>query len=183
MPTPDSGYDFVSVCGLGEGFRIIVGLRDETVYDGLEFDNAPEDTALQSLLGKFGEETLNGVGPRARDWREVKGEARIPVEPLRYLRMLMSGVVVKNHVHELYGRHLDHDRIQEADELLGHSAGPAFLHWQARLSAVEGMDLRILVDRENDGMGGRVDIEPDNIAQLVDELRVGGELKLRTRCS
>src|SRR5436190_20246777 len=37
---------------------------------------------------------------------------------------------------------------------------------------------RLFVDREDDGMGGRVDIEPDNIAQLVDELRVGGELEL-----
>ena len=27
-------------------------------------------------------------------------------------------------------------------------------------------------------MGGRIDIEPDNIAQLVDELRVVGELEL-----
>ena len=56
MPTPDSGDDFVWVCGPGEGFGIIVGLRDEAVDGGLEIDNASEDTALQSLLGKFGEE-------------------------------------------------------------------------------------------------------------------------------
>ena len=38
--------------------------------------------------------------------------------------------------------------------------------------------MRLFVDREDDGMGGRVDIKPDNIAQLVDELRVGGEFEL-----
>ena len=31
-------------------------------------------------------------------------------------------------------------------------------------------------------MGGRIDIKPDNIAQLVDELRVVGELELVDRC-
>ena len=38
--------------------------------------------------------------------------------------------------------------------------------------------MRFFVDRENDGMGGRIDIKPDIIAQLVDELRVVGKLEL-----
>src|ERR1700716_4418273 len=59
-----------------------------------------------------------------------------------------------------------------------HRAGSAFLHRQAGLGAVERLDLRFFVDREDDGMGGRIDIKPDNIAQLVDELRVVGELEL-----
>src|SRR4051812_47034662 len=59
-----------------------------------------------------------------------------------------------------------------------HRAGPALLHGQAGLGAVEGLDLRLLVDRKHDGVSGRVDIEPDNIAQFVDELRVSGELEL-----
>src|SRR5271166_3028353 len=40
------------------------------------------------------------------------------------------------------------------------------------------LDLRLLVDRENDGMGGWIDIEPDDVTQLVNELRVVGELEL-----
>lgn len=59
---------------------MIVGLLDETVDGGLEFDNASEYTALQSLLGKFGEEAFDGVGSRARGRHEVEGEARVPVE-------------------------------------------------------------------------------------------------------
>jgi hypothetical protein len=31
--------------------------------------------------------------------------------------MLVSGVVVEDHVHELFGWHLGLDRVQEADEL------------------------------------------------------------------
>jgi hypothetical protein len=33
------------------------------------------------------------------------------------------------------------------------------LHRQSRLSAVEGLDLALLVDREYNGMGGRIDVE------------------------
>ena len=36
----------------------------------------------------------------------------------------------------------------------------------------------LLVERKHDGVGRRIDIKPDNIAQLVDELRVVGELEL-----
>ena len=206
----DSGDNFVWVCGPGEGFWIIVSLCEEAVDGGLEFNNAAEHTELQSLLGKFGEEALDGVEPRARGRREVEDEARVPIEPLRHLRMFMGGVIVEDHVNELSGGHLGLDSIQEADELLvtmalhtsahdltlehiesskqrrcavallvmGHGAGPALLHWQAGLGAIEGLYLRLFVDREDDGMGGRVDIEPDNIAQLVDELWVGVELEL-----
>jgi hypothetical protein len=46
------------------------------------------------------------------------------------------------------------------------------------LGAVERLDSRSFVDREEHGMGGRIDIKPDNIAQLVDELRVIGKLEL-----
>ena len=43
---------------------------------------------------------------------------------------------------------------------------------------VERLDLAFLIDRENDGMDGRIDIEADDVAQLVDKFRVGGELEL-----
>src|SRR6187401_3191328 len=76
------------------------------------------NTALQSPLGKFGEEPLDGVEPRAGGRREVEGEARVSVEPLTHFRMLVSGVVVEDHVHDLSDRHLRLNGVQEADELL-----------------------------------------------------------------
>ena len=113
MPTPDSGDDFVWVCGPDEGFGVMVGLRDEAVDSSLEIDHASEDTALQSLLGKFGEESFDCVEPRARGRREVEGEARMAVEPLTHLRMLVDGVVVEDHAHKLSGWHLRLNGIQE----------------------------------------------------------------------
>ena len=58
--------------------------------------------------------------------------------------------------------------------VVGHRSGAALLHRQAGLSAVERLDLALLTDREDDGMEGRIDIEADDVAQLVDEARVGG---------
>jgi len=57
--------------------------------------------------------------------------------------------------------------------VVGHRPGAALLHWQAGLGAVERLDLALFIDREDDGMGGRIDIQTDNVAQLVDEPRVG----------
>src|SRR5450830_1093977 len=62
--------------------------------------------------------------------------------------------------------------------VMGHRSSTARLHRQTRLGAVERLDLALLIDREDDGMGWWIDIEAYNIAQLVDKLRVGGELEL-----
>ena len=62
--------------------------------------------------------------------------------------------------------------------VVGHRPGAALLHRQAGLGAVERLDLALFIDREDDGMGGRINIETDDVAQLVDEARVGGELEL-----
>ena len=51
--------------------------------------------------------------------------------------------------------------------VMGHRAGAAFLHRQARLGAVERLDLALLVDREHDCMRRRIDIEADDIANLA----------------
>ena len=62
--------------------------------------------------------------------------------------------------------------------VVGHRPGAALLHRQAGLSAVERLDLALVIDREDDGMGGRIDIKADDVAQLAHKLRVGGELEL-----
>ena len=56
-------------------------------------------------------------------------------------------------------------------------AGPAGLHRQTGLGAVERLDLALLVDGQHDRMGGRVDIKADDVAQLRHELRIARELE------
>ena len=62
--------------------------------------------------------------------------------------------------------------------VVGHGAEPPLLHRQAGLCAVERLDLALLVDREHDGVRRRVEIEPDHVAQLLDEPRIVRELEL-----
>jgi len=60
---------------------------------------------------------------------------------------------------------------------VGHGAAFAGLHRQAGLGAVERLDLRFLVDRDDDGMERRVHVEADDIFDLFSEGRVGGGLE------
>src|SRR5271154_993482 len=59
-----------------------------------------------------------------------------------------------------------------------HGSEAALLQRETRLGAIEGLNLALFVDRQHDGVGRRVDIEPDNVAQLGDEVRIVGELEL-----
>ena len=58
-----------------------------------------------------------------------------------------------------------------------HRPGTARLHRQPRLGAVERLDLALLVDREDDRMGGRIDVEADDVFELLGELRVRRQLE------
>src|SRR5260221_10273247 len=62
-------------------------------------------------------------------------------------------------------------------QVVGHGAAFARLHGQAGLSAVERLDLRFLVDRDDNGMDGRVHVEADDIFDLFGEGRVVGCLE------
>jgi hypothetical protein len=55
--------------------------------------------------------------------------------------------------------------------IVGHRPGASALHRQARLGAVKSLELALLVDREHQAVRRRVEVEPDHIAQLVEELR------------
>jgi hypothetical protein len=58
VPTPDSGNDFVGVCGPSEGFGVVVCIRDETVDCDLEIDDGSEHAALEAPSGELGEEAF-----------------------------------------------------------------------------------------------------------------------------
>src|SRR6202171_4962763 len=54
---------------------------------------------------------------------------------------------------------------------------PALLQGQARLGAVQGLDLGLLIDTEDHGVGGRIDIQADDVADHSGELRIVGKLE------
>src|SRR5262249_42576172 len=58
-----------------------------------------------------------------------------------------------------------------------HGAGTARLDRQSWLSAVERLDLALFVDREDDRMGRRIDVETNNILEFFRELRIVRQLE------
>ena len=55
---------------------------------------------------------------------------------------------------------------------MGDRAGSTLLHRQPRLGAIQRLDLTFLVDREDNRMGGRIDVEAYDILEFFGELRV-----------
>src|SRR6266566_4902653 len=66
--------------------------------------------------------------------------------------------------------------------VVGHRPGAPRLHRQSRLGAVEGLDLALLVDRENDGVGGRIDVEATMSLSFAANFGSFDSLNVRTRC-
>jgi len=64
-----------------------------------------------------------------------------------------------------------------ADIVVGAALGDPRHERQDRRRAIERLDLGLLVDARHDGGLRRVEVEPDDVAHLVDELRVGRELE------
>ena len=66
--------------------------------------------------------------------------------------------------------------------VVGHRPGPAPLHGQARLGTIERLDLALLVDRENDSVGRRIDVEPTMSRSLATNCGSVESLNCLTRC-
>ena len=58
-----------------------------------------------------------------------------------------------------------------------HCTGAARLHRQARLRAIKRLDLALFIDREDDRMLRRVDIEADNVLEFIRKLRIVRQLE------
>ncbi len=61
--------------------------------------------------------------------------------------------------------------------VVGHRAGPARDHRQARLGAVHRLALGLLIEAEHHRPLGRIHVQPDDINELGLELRVVGDLE------
>jgi hypothetical protein len=60
---------------------------------------------------------------------------------------------------------------------VGHGSGAPLLHRQSWLCAVEGLYLRLLVNTEHYGVGGRIDLKANDVANLRRKLRIIGKLE------
>ncbi len=61
--------------------------------------------------------------------------------------------------------------------IMGHRGATAPLQRQPRLRAVEGLDLRLLVEAEDHGVSRRADVKPNDIVQFLGEGGIVGEFE------
>lgn len=61
--------------------------------------------------------------------------------------------------------------------VVGHGACASLLHRQPWLGAVQCLNLALLIDREHDGVVGRIGIQPDGLLELGGKLRIVGQLE------
>ena len=93
----------------------------------------------------------------------------------------LLGPMPRGHV----GDHLPRGHVQRGVEVggavahvvVGGRSGTPGMSGNTGARAVERLDLGLLIDAQHHGGLGRIQVEPDDIADLVDELRVGDSLK------
>src|SRR5712672_413166 len=62
--------------------------------------------------------------------------------------------------------------------VVGYGASAPLFHRQPRLGAIKRLNLALLIDRQDNGVVGRVDVEADDLVQFGGKLRIVGQLEL-----
>ena len=122
------------------------------------------------------------VGVVVDDQVEIEALRRLAVDLVqeadeRLMAMLLHALADDRAVEHVERREKSGGAV--ALVVVGHGAGPAFLHRQARLGAVERLDLGLLVHRQHDGVLRRVDIQADHVLDLLGKSQIVGQLEGR----
>src|SRR3981081_3419288 len=62
--------------------------------------------------------------------------------------------------------------------IMGYGASEPLLHRQTRLGTIKHLDLALLVNRQDNGVVGRIDVEADDLVQVGGKLGIFGQLEL-----
>ena len=138
MPSFHSGHDVVGILCPPKGPWVGVGFGEKSLDGGLKVNHRAEHAAQQAVLGELCEIPLDGVQPRRGGWGEMEGPARVALQPLIDLRMLVGGVIVDDGMNRLARWDSRLGDVQEADKLLM----PVALHAAADHRAVEHVQRR-----------------------------------------
>jgi hypothetical protein len=109
---------------------------------------------------------------------EVFGDLFVDLD--EELLELSGPVVLAQRPDHLAARHVQGGKQRGgavANVVVTAAFGGAWHHRQDRLEAVERLDLGLLVDAEHDGALRRVEVKPDHVADLLDEVGVGRKLE------
>lgn len=89
----------------------------------------------------------------------------------------MAGHAVTDHLAVKHAQGGKQGGRSMADIIMGHCSTAASLQGQTGLGSVKGLDLAFLVHAQNQGLVRRIEVEPDDIAQLLHKAFVPAEFK------
>ena len=195
---PSEGFGRVPVVGLNEPADLIAQFAHagessspqgtplqlaEPSLDGIEPRGARRRevqvnarTGAQEVPNRFGRVRAAVVDDQVQG---QLGRCR-PIDLREELAELRGAMAPGEAAEDLAGRHVEGGvqiRGPVSLVVVRQRPAPARLHGQARLRAVERLDLRLLVDREHQRVVGRVQVEPDDVDDLLGEPGVPAELE------
>ena len=109
---------------------------------------------------------------------EVRRHPRVEtIEELAELHRPMAAVRLADDLASLHIERRKQRRRPVPCVIVGAAFGLARLHRQQGGRAVQRLDLRFLVDAQHDSMIGRIDIQPGDVPDFLDQQRVGRQLE------
>ena len=114
------------------------------------------------------------------DQMQVELSGSLAVDPLQKpneLLVSMTWHTIADHAAVEQAQGCKQSRGAVAFVIVRHGATTALLQRQPRLSSIQGLNLRFLVDTQDQRLIGRIQIQADNVVQLFDKPLVSAELK------
>src|SRR5262249_33869709 len=154
------------------------GYRREEAFDKVDPGRGSR-REVQLEAGMLGEPGLHFLGLMGRvvvdDEMKVEGLRHHPVDLFEEANGLVGAWARQAFSKQLAGLDIKsgkESRGAVALIVVRHRAGTTLLQGQARLGAVESLDLRFFVDRQHQCLIGWVEIETNNIPHLFGEMRI-----------
>lgn len=190
----------------GEHAGAGIVVSDVRLDRGDQVPHMAEHPASQTTGGQVTKPAFNEIQPGTAGGDEVEVEPGVACEPTPHRGMRMRGVVIHDEVQRPGLRGLLVEQLQKpqpflmamprltgADQLaceggeqrrramplvvMGHRGPAPLLQGQPGLSAIQGLDLALLVGAKDQGFVRRIEVEPHHIRQLFDELGIAADLE------
>ncbi len=114
------------------------------------------------------------------DQMEIEPRWRLSIDLLQEtdkLLMSMAGPTVSDHLAVQQVEGCEPGGSAVALVIVSEGAATALLEGQARLGAVKSLDLTLLIHAQHQRLVRRIEIEPDDVGQLLDQVLVAAELE------
>ena len=202
----DLREDGVGILCPDERLGLLIVMSQVLVDGSFERRHAGEGAAPEARSSDIRKPAFDEIQPGAAGRDEVKVYPRVAGQPSSHRRTLVCTQVVQNQMQRLARRRGPLETPQELDEFLtpvafadhhtiqdtqrriqrgrpvpyvvmGLAFGDAGTQRQHGARPVQRLDPTLLIDAKHHGFGGRIQIQPDHVAQLLDQVRVGRQFE------